>query len=132
MTETVRAMGLGWSSVVWMAIKMALMMERDLDEPKEISWAHLKELQSEMWMAKQKVLLLVNRKDAQLEHVTEISLAQRMVILLVSSLVQLTDVDLEKLMEMRWAQPMEVNWDQMTDILKEMCLVELLAVMTVM
>jgi len=85
-----------------------------------------------MWMAKQKVLLLVNRKDAQLEHVTEISLAQRMVTLLVSSLVTRTDVDLEKLMEMRWAQPMEANLDQMTDILKEMCLVELLAVMMVL
>ena len=44
----------------------------------------------------------------------------------------MTDIGLVHLMEMRSAQPMEMNWDQMTDFLKEMCLVELLAVMMVM
>ena len=34
-------------------------------------------------------------------------------------------------MEMRWAQPMEMNWDQMTDNLKEIGLVELSAAMMV-
>eukprot|EP00986_Skeletonema_menzelii_P006604 scaffold2523_cov193-Skeletonema_menzelii.AAC.4 len=43
----------------------------------------------------------------------------------------MTDVGLVHLMEMRWAQPMEMNWDQMTDNLKEMCLVELSTVMMV-
>ena len=63
---------------------------------------HPKELQSEMRMAKQKVFLMGHLKDAQWEHVTEISLAQRMVILLVSSLVPLTDVGSEKMMELRF------------------------------
>ena len=51
-------------------MKMVLMMESDWVEPTEISLVHPKELQSEMRMAKQKVLLMVNQKDAQWEYVT--------------------------------------------------------------
>ena len=43
----------------------------------------------------------------------------------------MTETSLVHLMEMRWAQSMEMNWDQMTDNLKEIGLVELSAAMMV-
>ncbi len=132
LTETLRGKSLGCSSAELMAMKMVLMMESDWVELMEMSWAHLKELQSETRMAKQKGLLMVNQKEMQWEHVKVRKLVLRKETELGSCSEKLMDDGSVHSMEMTSAQSMETNWDHLTENLKEMCLVDLLAESMVM
>ena len=66
-----------------------------------------------------------------MEHVTEISWVCLLAASREMQMALMTETSLVHLMEMRSAQSMEMNWDQMMDNLKEIGLVELSAAMMV-